>query len=153
VPRGRPPKPSHLKLLSGNPGKRPLNAAEPRPKAGAPACPAWLSARGKARWKELVPELSRLGLLTVVDGDALAGYCQACAELAQATETLDREGRYQRSGTFKRAHPALAAQREALAAVRQYSALFGLDPSSRSKISAPGAAARTEADDLEAFIG
>jgi hypothetical protein len=28
--RGRKPKPTHLKLLEGNPGRRPLNTGEPR---------------------------------------------------------------------------------------------------------------------------
>ena len=29
--RGKKPKPTHLKLITGNPGKRPLNEAEPKP--------------------------------------------------------------------------------------------------------------------------
>lgn len=29
--RGRKPKPTHLKLLEGNPGHRPINGAEPKP--------------------------------------------------------------------------------------------------------------------------
>ena len=40
---GRPPKPTYLKVLEGNPGKRPLNENEPKPKPSAPKCPAWLS--------------------------------------------------------------------------------------------------------------
>lgn len=40
--RGRKPKPTAIKELEGNPGKRPLNANEPRPERKAPRCPAWL---------------------------------------------------------------------------------------------------------------
>ena len=40
--RGRKPKPTAMKELEGNPGKRPLNPNEPRPERKAPRCPAWL---------------------------------------------------------------------------------------------------------------
>jgi len=39
VMRGRRPKPSRIKALTGNPGKRPLNAQEPRPEPALPECP------------------------------------------------------------------------------------------------------------------
>ncbi|HZK10243.1 MAG TPA: phage terminase small subunit P27 family, partial [Clostridia bacterium] len=34
--RGRKPKPTALKVLEGNPGKRPLNKNEPQPERKAP---------------------------------------------------------------------------------------------------------------------
>lgn len=37
--RGRKPKPTELKLLEGNPAKRPLNKNEPNPEKKAPRCP------------------------------------------------------------------------------------------------------------------
>jgi hypothetical protein len=40
--RGRPPKPTALKVFEGNPGKRDLNNQEPQPKKGAPSCPKTL---------------------------------------------------------------------------------------------------------------
>ena len=39
---GRKPKPTALKKLEGNPGKRKLNNKEPVPDKGMPDCPAWL---------------------------------------------------------------------------------------------------------------
>jgi hypothetical protein len=41
--RGRRPKPTRVKALTGNPGKRPLNTHEPRPEPAAPDCPPELS--------------------------------------------------------------------------------------------------------------
>ena len=38
--RGRKPTPTHLKLVRGNPGKRPLNASEPKPQLTLPSPPA-----------------------------------------------------------------------------------------------------------------
>ena len=40
--RGRKPKPTAVKVLEGNPGKRSLNTGEPKPEKKAPRCPAWL---------------------------------------------------------------------------------------------------------------
>ena len=39
---GRKPKPTALKKLEGNPGKRKLNTKEPVPEKGMPDCPKWL---------------------------------------------------------------------------------------------------------------
>ena len=45
--RGRKPTPTAIKVLEGNPGKRPLNANEPKPKKKAPRCPSWLEDEAK----------------------------------------------------------------------------------------------------------
>ena len=43
---GRKPKPTAIKKLEGNPGKRKLNTKEPIPAKGMPECPQWLLAEG-----------------------------------------------------------------------------------------------------------
>jgi P27 family predicted phage terminase small subunit len=163
MPGGRPPKPTALKVLTGNPGKRPLNDAEPQPSTTPPKCPSWLSKVAKAEWKKLAPELSRLGLLTIVDEGSLAGYCSALAEFRAATEIIEAEGRYVMVGGFydeaakewrggqMQPHPALIQLRAAWKAVKDFSALFGLDPSSRTRLSVKGA--KKEEGTLKAFIG
>lgn len=151
--RGRKPKPSNLKILSGNPGKRPINDKEPKPKRARPTCPSFLSKDAKALWKKLIPELDRLGLMTVVDTSALSSFCQAWAEFKWTTETLEAEGRTLESpkrGTYP--HPAVAMQRSAMQQIRAFSALFGFDPSSRSRISVPEKT-RDELGELEEFLG
>lgn len=122
-------------MLLGNPGRRKLNDAEPQPARGVPSCAPFLDDAAKQKWEEVVPELDRLGLLTIVDGDVLAAYCQAWAEFQWATETLRQEGRVSKRGTGALApHPAVALQRSAWKAIRDFAALFGLDPSSRSRL-------------------
>src|SRR4051812_21402132 len=64
VMRGRKPKPTHLKLLDGNPGKRPLNAGEPKPERRIPTCPAHLNPTAKAEWKRLARQMHVLGIVT-----------------------------------------------------------------------------------------
>lgn len=147
---GRPPKPTALKILNGNPGRGPINSREPKPDATPPKCPTWLDAEAKRKWKQLVPHLQRLGLLTVVDGDVLTAYCQAWAEFRQATETLQKKGRYISVGPSQQPHPAVAQQRSAWKAVKEFAALFGLDPSSRSRLMVHPPTDDT--DDLEDFL-
>ena len=67
--------PTVLKLMAGNPGKRPLNKREPQPRRTTPRCPAWLNKKAKTVWRRIVPELRDMGILTVVDGEALAAFC------------------------------------------------------------------------------
>lgn len=73
--RGRRPKPTRIKALTGNPGKRPLNMNEPRPEPALPDCPPELSATAQREWARLIGELSKLNLITNLDRGALATYC------------------------------------------------------------------------------
>lgn len=73
--RGPPPKPTALKLIAGNPGRRPLNANEPVPPPGTPEIPADLDERARAVWNAVVPALAKIGLARSIDGIALGRYC------------------------------------------------------------------------------
>lgn len=137
---------------------------EPQPSSTPPKCPAWLPKQAKLEWRKLAPELSRLGLLTLVDEGALAGYCAAYAALRKAQETIDKDGEYLMVGGFydeaakewrggqTQPHPALVERRAQMKAVKDFSALFGLDPSSRTRLRVPGGA-KPEEGTLKAFIG
>ena len=65
------PKPTALKLISGNAGKRKINKAEPKPKREIPSCPAHMSDAGKVAWGRLSVLLDRMGVLTEADSAAL----------------------------------------------------------------------------------
>lgn len=148
--KGRKPKPTKLKIIAGNPGKRPLNDREPMPKRGRPKCPPFLHQYAKDEWAALLPELDRLGLLTLVDRGSLAAYCQAWAEFRIATEMLDAEGRTTMGGSGGlKPHPAISFQRSAWRAILAFAALFGLDPSSRSRLKTPES---DEIDPLSEFL-
>ena len=77
--RGRKPKPTAIKELEGNPGKRQLNEYEPHPAAKAPTCPKWLDDDAKKEWRRLAKQMEQIGILTEVDMAAFAAYCQAYA--------------------------------------------------------------------------
>jgi len=75
--RGDKPKPTALKLLAGNPGKRALNDREPDPGALDLTPPAELSAEAVTQWNRLAPMLAQCGVLKKSDRDVLSHYCVA----------------------------------------------------------------------------
>jgi P27 family predicted phage terminase small subunit len=75
-----------------NPGKRPLNAREPKPRAVAPTCPDELSPAAQQEWKRNSRQLLRLGLLIEIDRAALATYCQAWTMWLDAVAQIQRTG-------------------------------------------------------------
>jgi P27 family predicted phage terminase small subunit len=124
---------------------------EPMPKRGLPRCPQWLSKEAKAKWKALVPELDRLGLLTILDGENLSVLCEAWSEFRQSTEVLAAEGRYVTNAAGTRvSHPAVGQQRSAWKTIKDYSALFGLNPAARGRLDVEPPA--PEADALDIFL-
>jgi P27 family predicted phage terminase small subunit len=147
---GPKPKPTTLKILNGNPGKRRLNRREPKPR-GPAACPAWLSKNAKTEWKRICPELRRLGLLTSVDVASLAAYCSALSDLRWSEETLLAEGMvFTTEKGFMIAHPAIGVRNAARTAIKNFAGMFGLSPSDRSKIRGPDL--DESEDKLERFL-
>ncbi|ULQ45859.1 P27 family phage terminase small subunit [Flagellatimonas centrodinii] len=75
--RGPKPMPSHLRLVTGNAGRRPVNEDEPQFDIEAPECPEYLSDDARAEWDVIVPDLVAARLVSKVDRMAVAGYCEA----------------------------------------------------------------------------
>ena len=64
---GRKPIPTELKIIRGNPGKRPLNDREAMPKVKLPPVPSYLNKRAKAEWRRMGKRLFDAGLMTELD--------------------------------------------------------------------------------------
>ena len=135
---GRRPKPSKLKKLAGNPGRRPLNLAEPEP-GGRARCPGHLSPEAKREWRRLTPELERLGLLTSVDRAALAAYCTCWALAIEAQKAIQKHGVLIITDGRLLKNPVCNVLRDMFAQMRLYEVEFGMTPSSRSRIHVPQA--------------
>lgn len=144
--RGRKPKPTHLKVIEGNRGRRRLNENEPKPRPGRPPCPAWLQLEAKREWRRVVPELDRLGLLAVVDRASLAMYCQEWARYVDAQAQVDKYGSVLKATAsgYVQPSPFVAIARQSLTACRTFAAEFGLTPSSRGRMQVPEAAPASE---------
>jgi P27 family predicted phage terminase small subunit len=157
-----PKKPYALSLLHGNPGKRPLNKAEPK-FGGKPVCPDWLHPIAKREWRRLEREFAHTGLLTAVDMASLASYCQSYARWRLAEQIVQREGQIIEEPTITRQgnltgrvkikrHPATLCAKDALAAMLAAGRLFGLDPSNRSRLSVPQLPDEQPDDDIDADL-
>src|SRR5271167_2051839 len=77
--RGRKPKPTYLKLVTGNPGRRPIKGDREPAAGGLPQAPAELAGDARTEWRRVARTLHRAGLLATLDRAALAAYCQAFA--------------------------------------------------------------------------
>ena len=149
--RGRKPKPTALKLLEGNPGKRVLNMNEPKP-AGIPICPDWLEDEAKAEWERTGKILEEMGMLTETDMVAFAGYCQAYARWREAEEFLSQHGSIVRTPNgYLQQVPQVSIAQTNLKIVLKFCEQFGLTPSSRSRITANDSKAETN-DEMEKLL-
>lgn len=142
--RGRRPKPTRLKVLTGNPGKHPLNHNEPRPSPGVPDCPPELGPGARREWEHLVGELGRLKLLTNLDRAALAAYCGAYALWSEATEAIQKFGTMVKSPSgYPIQSPYVAIANRQAELMMRISSEFGFTPASRSRIAVPNSAEPT----------
>lgn len=137
--RGRKPTPTTLKLLRGNPGKRALDLArEPKPETHDDGPPGWLEDDGLREWQRLAPTLQRLGLLSEIDGDALALYCQTYAQWKVATAKLKQFGPVIKGkGGYPVMSPYVTVANRAMAQMKAFLIEFGMTPSSRARVRTP----------------
>ena len=118
-----------------------------------------LTFEAKKEWKRIVPELLRLEVLTIVDGKALAGYCQAYAHWQQAErdvkrygvtvrEPILRDGRPTRFVRLKR-NPAIGVANDALKIMKSFLVEFGMTPAARTRINVQNP---SEQDAFESYL-
>ena len=137
--RGRKPKPTALKVLEGNPGKRPINEHEPIPPKGTVKCPTWLEPEAKKEWKRLAPSLEAMGVLTQADLTAFAGYCQAYARWKEAEEFISQHGSiFQTPSGYVQQVPQVSIAQQNLKIMQSFCSEFGLTPATRARIIANG---------------
>ena len=141
-------KPSALKKIQGNPGKRRSNRREPKPPAGVPEMPADLKGAARVEWIRIAPILDKMGVLTRADGSALAAYCKLHALHLRAEAAIAKYGivfaKVDEVGvsTLKK-NPAVSIFESTSRLIRSFLQEFGLTPASRSKVAA------SEGRDLE----
>jgi P27 family predicted phage terminase small subunit len=133
--RGPVPQPTALRLLRGNPGKRAINHLEPQPERKAPRCPEHLDAVARKEWKRLSKMLLRLGVLTEVDGMALANLCQTWSTLIKAQTKLTESGMLFRTPSgYVQQSPLIGIVNNCSAIVHKLAQEFGLTPTARNRL-------------------
>lgn len=115
-----PRTPTALRVLAGNPSKRPLPASEPAFEVTDTKAPDWLTGGALERWNVLAPALDVNGMLNVGNRDALATYCMVLAEFVRKVQ--DGED----------------CDLKLVQQIRMLAREFGFTPSSQAGVVAPG---------------
>lgn len=139
------PKPTAIRRLEGNRGKRAWNHDEPVPPDAQPRCPGHLSAVAQKEWRRLAGTLHRMGVLTTVDRAALAGYCAAYGRWAEAEERLkEAPALFKTPSGYVQQSPWLAIANKQLELMGRFMVELGITPASRSRVT-PAARSRVTA--------
>lgn len=138
--RGRKPKPQAVKDLEGNPGKRPANENAPKlpTLSQVPPAPEYLGVIAAAKWVEVAGMLVVANVLTGGDLHNLEAFCVAYQTFREAEADIVKNGLTtgsKRKGFRK--NPSVTIRAEAMRQLRDFSALLGLDPSSRERLKVP----------------
>lgn len=160
---GRRPKPLAIHKLNGNPrhmSQAELDGADnPHPELIDPEMPKGMSRSARREWKRIVPLLREIGVLSKIDGLALAAYCDAHGMVEAAEVEIRKYGLMFRTmyenkdgvqipGDMK-ANPAVAIKMNALKLMKSFLIEFGLTPASRSKLKITK---KDEGDEMEKYL-
>lgn len=138
--------PTAMKELTGTlkPGR--ANTREPQVTYGLADAPLWLSDECREHYDRLGALALEAGVVSTVDGEALAltakalrEYLQACVEvdaqgLIVSESQVDKDGKELRIKS--RLNPAATARADAWRRYREGLRMFGLDPQSRGSVMA-----------------
>jgi len=147
---GRNAKPIHLHLLQGNKSRLTKKEIEKRvevenklkPKKDKVKPPKWLDSIAKKEFKRIAEELMELDLLTNIDVNALAAYCDAYSDYIKCTQIIREEGLMveytnKAAETNKVPHPLLTKKKQLHEQMKSLASEFGLTPVARAKIALP----------------
>jgi len=134
--RGRPPKPTALKLIQGNAGKRRLNKNEPAPEAmtEVPSAPIWLGDRAAAIWDQVAPWLVESRILTDTDLHNLEIFCTAYQRWREAQDDITKNGIVVMGARQEIKNPACTVANECVRQINTFGAALGLDPAARARL-------------------
>lgn len=139
---GRRPKTDAQRLLEGNPGRR-RRPSLPKPDGFAQP-PAWLGDVARAEWIRLQSHMQLLGLLSPIDQQCFAAYCDSYERFVTARQQTLSEGiTFKTSSGQVKKHPAVGILREAMVEMRKFAVEYGLTPASRTRVAA-GAASHAQ---------
>lgn len=134
--QGRKPIPSDIKRAAGNPGRRPLNEAEPvyTVPQRVPYAPRHLSEDGKRAWGVIAPVLMGARVLSTADLIALELCCDSYGRWISARRKLSDKGEVIDGEHGSYQNPWLAVANRAHEQTLKLLAEFGMTPSSRTRV-------------------
>ena len=139
---GRKAKPSHLKMVQGHAGHRPINKAEPTSDPKLPEPPQTLSARAKEIFLEVRERLIILGYASASHTEGLALLANRLEEVERCNEKLQGSLTYDTCNsvgeTVYKPYPEVDIRNQAARHAHSLLAEFGLTPAAATKIVVPG---------------
>ena len=156
--RGPKPEPTKLRLLRGNPSKKPDSPSEPQPPTDGVSIPPHLGEVAARRWGELLPMLQATRVMTRADVEALARYCDTWEWWLAVRAKLKAEGDtypiLNDGGEVKyiAQRPEVAIAHKLAQQLRQLESDFGLSPAARASLKVePDAKAESAIDKFRAI--
>lgn len=131
---GRPSKPRGLKLVEGNPGKRPIEPEVPFVR-DAPVKPADLSPDAGWLWDQVVEQMTTIGLLKPLDASSLEVLCETFARWREAVRFRRERGIIGKNSQGIVKASWVSAEQEAGREFRAWCAEYGLTPAAEKNLS------------------
>jgi len=152
--RGRPPKPTEIRELEGNPGKRPL--PEPVRIQGKAALekPRGMPKAAQEAWDLIVPSLLEVGVVDGVDALALEAMCLAYWQMKEAEKLLKKDGILSTGSQGQLVeHPAAGTMRAASSLFAKYAEQYALTPVARTRLGLAELQRRSMREELSDRLG
>ena len=136
--RGPKPAPTAIKIARGTVRSRPKT--EPAPPATGIVMPSHLGEVAQAKWRDLLPLLQAVKVMTDADVEALARYCDTYEWWLATRATLRKEGDtypiLNDGGEIKyiAQRPEVSIAHKLATQLRQLEQDFGLNPSARTSL-------------------
>lgn len=131
------PLPTALKVFKNTARKDQLNEFEPMPDSDKIIPPNNLSDIARENWDLVVEQLTLAGIMTNLDNQALALYCEAYARWTEANDKIREHGMVIKAPSgYPVQSPYLSISNKAFEQMRAMLSEFGMTPSSRSRIKA-----------------
>ena len=147
---GPSPKPTALRLLEGNPSRRPIPAQEPKLAPTAPDCPAWVTGEARVHWPEIAKQLEAMTVATTADKFALGLLVDALGQYIAAKKEIEEQGAtFTTEKGYVQVHPSVAIMTNAWERVLKCLKEFGLTPAARTKVHV---IAENNKDEFESFM-
>ena len=136
--KGRPPKPTRIKILEGNPGKRPLNKSEPTA-GNKPKKPARFKGEKAKLWKECSDMLTDMRVLDRADSIALEMIVEVYCEWRTCLDWVSKHGSVYTTKTITgdkivRQFPQVAQSSDAFKRMKSMLVEFGMTASARVRL-------------------
>lgn len=157
---GRRPLPTPLKIMRGTLNTTKANKNEAKLPVKVPPPPKFLTGEEKKWYKRMGKQLVVAGLMTVVDGLALAMLSRALCQYIKAGGNLNdtglvvklkpKEGEGEQKEGYIMQHPYYSVQNKAFDQIFKLLVEFGQTPSSRSRVRSTN---ETPEDKLQRFTG